>query len=119
MDNNGIRLDKIAGGALQERFSAAFNEVMKNLVDVNTPFKDKRSINIRVDFRQNETRDDVQCEISVQTKLAPALTAKTEFGIFKDLKDGTITTEEYGSQMRGQTFLPEKADKVVAMKKQA
>lgn len=114
-----IRLDKIANGALQEQFGHAFAKVMENLVDVNTPFKDKRKISIDLSFEQDEGRQDVKCDISVRTKLAPVHPVTTGFGIFKDIKNGTVTTEEYGSQIRGQSKLPETDKKVLSMQKQA
>lgn len=113
----GMTLDKLAGGALQEKFSQAFAKVLENLTDPNTSYRGKRSIDIRLNFSQNESRDDVKCAIAVNTKLAPVQPVETSFGIFKDLRDGVITAEEYGSQLRGQTKLPSnEASKVVAMK---
>lgn len=114
-----IRIDKIVNGALQEQFSHAFEKVVENLADVNTPFKDKRKICIDLSFSQDEGRQDVKCDILVRTKLAPVHPVTTGFGIFKDLKNGTITTEEYGSQIRGQSKLPEPDKKVLSMQKQA
>lgn len=51
--------------------------------------------------------------MSVKTKLAPVQPVVTSFGVFKDLKDGTVSAEEYGSQLRGQTKLPNYQDKKV------
>lgn len=110
-----LKLSKIADGALQANFSAAFAKVLQNLTDPNTPYKDKRSIQMNLTFVQNEARDDVKCQISVKTKLAPVHPVETAFGVFKDLRAGEVTAEEYGSQMRGQTKLPE-IKKVVNMK---
>ena len=112
----GMNLSKLANGALQEKFSQAFSKVLDNLTDPNTPFKDKRSINLQLTFTQNESRDDVKCQIAVKTKLAPVQPVVTSFGVFKDLKEGTVTAEEYGSQLRGQTTLPNYDKKVLSMK---
>lgn len=109
----GMNLSKLANGALQEKFSQEFSKVLDNLTDPNTPFKDKRSINLQLTFTQNESRDDVKCTMSVKTKLAPVQPVVTSFGVFKDLKDGTVSAEEYGSQLRGQTKLPNYQDKKV------
>jgi hypothetical protein len=111
-------LNEIAGGALNEKFADAFAKILQNLSDPNTPYKDKRTIDMKLDFTQNEDRNDVICSISVKTKLAATQPVKTGFGVFKDLRDGTISVEEYGSQMRGQTMLPDhNEDNVVPMKK--
>lgn len=106
MENMNMDLSKLANGAVQEKFQHAFAKVLENLTDPNTPYKNKRSIELKLQFEQNEDRDDVKCSISVNTKLAPVHPVKTSFGVFKDLKEGTVKAEEYGSQLRGQTHLP-------------
>ena len=123
MEGFDMDLGKIAGGALQEKANAALARVFENLSDPNTPYKDKRSMTIKLTFAQNEDRTDVVCQIQVDTKLAhphPVNThpVNTQFGMFTDLRDGSIQVEEYGSQVRGQTMLEDATDgKVVAMKK--
>lgn len=109
-------LSKLANGALQEKFSQAFANVLENLTDPNTPYKNKRSIKVELTFVQNESRDDVKCSIAVGTKLAPVQPVETSFGVFKDLKEGTVQAEEYGSQLHGQTKLPNLDKKVLTMK---
>ena len=95
-------LCEIAGGALQEQFEKAFIKVVENMMDINTPYKAKRSITIKLDFVQNEMRDDVQCSISVKESLAAPGIQTTAFCIGKDLKTGEIFTSEYGKQIKGQ-----------------
>ena len=62
---NKIDLSQMNGGALQEKFNKAFEKVMQNLQDPNTPFNNKRVINIKFTFVQNEERDDVTVDIDV------------------------------------------------------
>lgn len=100
-----VKLQEIVGGALQEKFSKAFERVIDNLQDVNTPFKVKRKINIQLDFVQNETRDDVHVNVSVVEKLAPQSPMTTAFSIGKDLETGEMYAEEYGKQIKGQMSL--------------
>lgn len=38
-----VKLQEIVGGALQEKFNKAFERVIDNLQDVNTPFKVKKN----------------------------------------------------------------------------
>lgn len=99
---NKVELQEFAGGALQEKFNKAFERVVENLQDVNTPFKVKRRITIQVDFIQNEMRDDVRCDISVVEKLAPQAPMSTQFAIGKNLENGEIIAREYGRGMKGQ-----------------
>lgn len=100
-----VKLQEIVGGALQEKFSKAFERVVDNLQDVNTSFKVKRKINIQLDFVQNETRDDVQVNVSVVEKLAPQSPMTTAFFIGKNLETGEMFAEEYGKQIKGQMSL--------------
>lgn len=102
---NKVELETLVGGALQEKFSKAFEKVIENLQDQNTSFKVKRGITIKLTFDQNEARDDVSVSVDVSEKLAPQAGMKTSFYIGKDLKTGEIYAEEYGKQIKGQMTL--------------
>lgn len=102
---NKIALQDLVGGALQEKFEKAFAKVVENLQDVNTSYKIKRGITIKLTFDQNEARDDVSVSVDVSEKLAPQAQMKTSFYIGKDLKTGDVYAEEYGKQIRGQMSL--------------
>lgn len=97
-----ISLQDVAGGALQEKANQAFAQVMKNMQDPNTPWKNKRKINICLTFEQNEDRTDCTCDISVDTKLAAVKPVSTKFCTEKDLSTGEIFAQEYGPGIRGQ-----------------
>lgn len=97
-----INLATMCGGTLQEKFETALNEVAENLLNPNTPYKPARKISIELKFTQNETRDDLHCEINVGTKLAPQSGILTSFDIGKNLRTGQIEMEEYGKQTAGQ-----------------
>lgn len=100
-----INFDEFAGGELSEKLNLAMEEVVKNMLDVNTPFKTKRGITVKIGFNQNETRDDVSLDISVETKLAQVTPSRSHLSIGKDLKTGKIYAEEYGKQIKGQMAL--------------
>ncbi|RKI44212.1 hypothetical protein D7V86_03870 [bacterium D16-51] len=97
-----ISLQDIAGGALQEKANQAFAKVMQNMQDPNTPWKNKRKINICLSFEQNEDRTDCTCEIAVDTKLAAVKPVNTKFCTEKDLDTGRIFAQEYGPGIKGQ-----------------
>lgn len=97
-----VSLESIAGGALQEKFGHAFDRVMENMQDMNTPYKDKREITVKITFEQNEARDNVVTHVKVSEKLASAGETVTQFAVGKDLKTGKVYAEEYGNQLRGQ-----------------
>lgn len=100
-----LKLEDIAGGALQEKANAAMQKVLDNLQDPNTPWKNKRSITMKIAFSQNECRDDTAVEVSVETKLAPVSPVVTRMAIGKDLVTGETYAQEYGKQIRGQMSL--------------
>lgn len=91
-----ISLNEITGGVLQEQFAKAFNDVVENLADPNTSYKDARKITISLTFRQNERRDDMTCDVLVTAKLSPQVPTRTAFAIGKNLKNGEYFAEEYG-----------------------
>lgn len=95
-------LSQFANGEIQEQFDKAMQEVFQNMQDVNTPYKPKRSITIKVSFEQNEARNDMSVDVSIDRKLASASTIKTKMAIAKDLRTGKIVAEEYGNQIKGQ-----------------
>lgn len=100
-----IQLAELVGGALQEKFGNSLSKVLENMQDVNTPYKDKRSISIKLSFQQNEQRDDIKVHIDVTEKLAPQGALETAFMVGKDLRSGEIMVEEYGKQIKGQMSL--------------
>lgn len=97
-----IELVEMMGGALQEQFAKAFERVIDNLQNPNTPYKATREITIKLKFTQNEQRDDVKCGVSVTEKLAAHSPMETSFAIGKDLRTGEVFAKEYGKQVRGQ-----------------
>ena len=81
-----VDLSQLAGGTLQEKFDREITRVIDNMQDPNTPFGEKRKITINISFVQNEMRDDAKIEISLNSKLAGVISAKTNFAMGKDLK---------------------------------
>lgn len=110
---NNIKLQELVGGALQEKFQRALENVLENLQNPNTPYKNKRGITIKMTFEQNESRDDVKVGIDVQEKLAPQTPLETSFAVGRDLKDGGLYVEEYGKQIKGQMSLADLEKKQV------
>lgn len=97
-----VNLEEFAGGALQEKFDIAMAQVLANMLDPNTPWKNKREINIKISFEQNEDRDDTTVDVSVVPKLAASKSIGTRMAIGKNIKTGELYAEEYGNQLRGQ-----------------
>ena len=100
-----VNLEEFAGGALQEKFDDAMEKVLVNLMDPNTPWKNKRKISVEITFEQNEDRDDTSVNVSVVPKLAPVKPITTRMVIGKDICTGEVFAQEYGSQCKGQMTL--------------
>jgi hypothetical protein len=97
-----LDLNKIGGGALQERFNREFEKVVKNMKDPNTSFKEARKVTITLTFKQDEDRSTCVCTCEVSSKLANAKSFDTNFGIGRDLKTNQYIAKEYGTQIPGQ-----------------
>lgn len=97
-----VNLEEFAGGALQEKFDDAMDKVLANLMDPNTPWKNKRRISVEITFEQNEERDDTSVNVSVVSKLAPVKPIATRMSIGRNLATGEVFAEEYGNQIKGQ-----------------
>jgi len=97
-----VNLEEFAGGALQEKFDDAMDKVLDNLMDPNTPWKNKRKISVEITFEQNEDRDDTSVNVSVVSKLAPVKPIATRMSIGRNLATGEVFAEEYGNQIKGQ-----------------
>ena len=97
-----VNLEEFEGGALQEKFDEAFDKVIQNMLDPNTPWKNKRKITVEVTLEQDEMRQDTAVHVAVVAKLAPVKPVETRMVIGKNLKTGETFAEEYGKQIRGQ-----------------
>ena len=103
-----INLEEFAGGELQEKVQAAMEDVVKNMRDPKTPWKDKREITIKLTFSQNEDRNYCICDIQVKKKLASEKKMETCFEMGKDWRTGEVYAQEYGNkQMSITEFVPE------------
>lgn len=100
-------LKEFAGGALQDKVNNSFDRVYANLMDKNTSYRDKREVNIKIVFQQNEERDDVVVDVQVKEKLAPQIPIQTHVAMGVDLRTGEVYAEEYGGDIRGQMSMNE------------
>jgi len=65
-----VKLASLGSGAAEEKFETAFQRVLDNIADPNTPWKTKRKIVLTVTIEPNETRSYADMEIEVDVKLA-------------------------------------------------
>ncbi len=72
-----VSLESLKGGALPEMWHNELTAVLKNIADVNTELKFKRSIMLKVEFSPHEDRRAIAVKISTTTKLAPKQSEET------------------------------------------
>lgn len=110
--NSNVQLEELANGALAEKFQQVLAKVVDNLRDVNTSYKTKRRITIQLDFIQDESREDVSCDVAVGCKLAQPRPMSTRLAIGRDLRTDELYVAEYGKQIKGQMSIDDiaKAD---------
>lgn len=77
-------------------------KVLQNMMDPNTPWKNKREIMVKVSFQQNEDRNDTTVDVSVVPKLAAVKPVSTMMAIGKNIETGKCFAQEYGKAIRGQ-----------------
>lgn len=98
-----INLDKLAEGAVGEKFNNALKEVTKNILDPNTKATAKRTITLKLTFEPGEDREIADVTVDYSTKLAPVKGVATRFVIGTDGSD--VIASEYKKQIPGQTVM--------------
>lgn len=98
-----INLDKIAEGAVGEKFNSALKEVTKNILDPNTKATAKRTITLKLTFEPGEDREIADVTVDYSTKLAPVKGVATRFVIGTD--GSNVIASEYKKQIPGQTVM--------------
>lgn len=58
--------------------------------------------NVQLDFIQDESREDVRCDVAVGCKLAQPRPMSTRLAIGRDLRTDELYVAEYGKQIKGQ-----------------
>lgn len=65
-----VALATLGSGAAAELFDAKMKEVLENIADPNTPWKNARVIRLEVKIYPNEARDYAAMEINATVRLA-------------------------------------------------
>lgn len=99
-----IDLESFMEGGFSERINEGFNEVTENIADLNTDWKKKRELNIKVVFETNEARELTNVTVECKPKLAPKKPIKTSIVIDKTMQ-GQVLVSEFKKQLPGQTYL--------------
>ena len=96
---NKINLETLAGGAFAEKLNAALLEVAENIQNQNTEATAKRGITINLRFSPNKSRQLVDTQISVTTKLAATEAIDTQIVMGMNMKTGAVEFSEYDSTL--------------------
>lgn len=100
-----INLERLAGGAFAEKLNEALMQVAENIQNPNTEATTKRQINIAIKFAPNKSRQVINTQISVTTKLAATEAIDTQMLMGVNMRTGQIEIAEYDGQIRGQMNL--------------
>lgn len=102
---SNINLETLAGGAFTEKLNEALMQVAENIQNMNTDATAKRGITISIKFSPNKTRQIVNTQISVTTKLAATEAIDTQMIMGKNIRTGEIEIAEYDGHLPGQITL--------------
>lgn len=105
-----INLERLAGGAFAEKLNEALMQVAENIQNPNTEATTKRQINIAIKFAPNKSRQVINTQISVTTKLAATEAIDTQMVMGVNMRTGQIEIAEYDGQIRGQMNLSDFAE---------
>lgn len=100
-----INLEALAGGAFAEKLNEALMQVADNIQNPNTEATTKRQINVTIKFAPNKTRQLVNTQIAVTTKLAATEAIDTQMIMGINMRTGQLEIAEYDGQIRGQMNL--------------
>lgn len=100
-----INLEALAGGAFAEKLNEAFIQVADNIQNPNTEATTKRQINVTIKFAPNKTRQLVNTQIAVTTKLAATEAIDTQMIMGVNMRTNQLEIAEYDGQIRGQMSL--------------
>lgn len=97
-----INLEALAGGAFAEKLNEALIQVADNIQNPNTEATTRRQITVTIKFTPNKTRQLVNTQIAVTTKLAATEAIDTQMIMGINLRTGQLEIAEYDGQIRGQ-----------------
>ena len=105
-----IDLNDFADGAFREKVSEALLQVGENIQNPNTEPTTKRKINITLTFAPSKTRQVVNTQVMVTTKLASTEAIETQMLMGTDMRTGEVMISEYDGNIPGQMSIRELAE---------
>lgn len=105
MSERNFNLETFAGGALAEKINTEIQKVFANIKDVNTEAQKARKITLTLEFKADEKREVIGCNIQAKSALVPTKGITTNLYVDQDLSTGTIKGMELNGQMPNQLSL--------------
>ena len=90
-----INLERLAGGAFAEKLNEALMQVAENIQNPNTEATTKRQINIAIKFAPNKSRQVINTQISVTTKLAATEAIDTQMVMGVNMRTGQMNLSDF------------------------
>lgn len=101
----GMNISNIAGGALVERANEKIQEVLNNIMDLNTDAEKKRKVVITLEFKGNDDRDTADILFDVKNTLVAARKIKTIVAFEHDGQGRVVAEELCKGGVVGQVFI--------------
>lgn len=98
-----LNLSTLDNGSIQEKFEYEMEQVMKNIMDLNTEVSKKRQVTLTIDIETDDKREMLFLSASSKSKLAPRISTSTKI-LFGRGDDGYLEARELKSGVQGQTY---------------
>lgn len=102
-ETEDITLLDLMNGGVKEMADINLKRVLKNIADLNTSYKNARTISIKFKFTPNEARDAVSVQVSVDSTIAPMQPAETTLDVA--CSEGKLVAVERPKYTPGQLML--------------
>ena len=103
MNNIDFNISELAEGAVQEKIDQEVRKIVANILDVNTAFKPSRKLIIDVEFSSDSTRQVIETNVTVKSKLQPSESVSAPMMAGRD-DSGHIHAAELKSSAPGQMY---------------
>ena len=103
MNNIDFNISELAEGAVQEKIDQEVRKIVANILDVNTAFKPSRKLIIDVEFSSDSTRQVIETNVTVKSKIQPSESVSTLMMAGRN-DAGYIQAAELKSSAPGQMF---------------
>ncbi|MEI3605953.1 replication terminator protein [Pseudogracilibacillus sp. SE30717A] len=105
MKNIYLPIEGLANGELQKEIEKEIKKLFDNIHNEKTQPTEERAITIRLKFKPDKERENVEVESEISTKLAKINGAKARVITRRNPNTGQIEAREVKSGIPGQSYL--------------